>query len=204
MDASDEQWQHAYETVFLAAVRLTRAVGAGHGDGRCHRTRAVDLGTSPLPGLAICNGLRPGLAMYVKTLADELGPRGVRVLSLLPGRLDTPRLRALGGAGEPNVDDIPLRRLGAPGGVRSHCRLPAVPCRVLPDRAGRSRRRRAGAHGLARTVGGGRYRPDMDWKLEVLALPVTDVDRAKAFYVDQVGFHADHDHRVPETCASSS
>jgi predicted enzyme related to lactoylglutathione lyase len=38
----------------------------------------------------------------------------------------------------------------------------------------------------------------MDWKIELLAVPVTDVDRAKAFYVDQVGFNADHDHRVNE------
>jgi catechol 2,3-dioxygenase-like lactoylglutathione lyase family enzyme len=38
----------------------------------------------------------------------------------------------------------------------------------------------------------------MDWKLELVPLPVTDVDRAKAFYVDQVGFVADHDHRVHE------
>src|SRR5262249_2511232 len=36
----------------------------------------------------------------------------------------------------------------------------------------------------------------MDWKLELIAVPVTDVDRAKAFYVDQVGFNADHDHTV--------
>jgi catechol 2,3-dioxygenase-like lactoylglutathione lyase family enzyme len=36
----------------------------------------------------------------------------------------------------------------------------------------------------------------MDWKIELVAIPVTDVDRAKAFYVDQVGFHADHDHQV--------
>jgi catechol 2,3-dioxygenase-like lactoylglutathione lyase family enzyme len=36
----------------------------------------------------------------------------------------------------------------------------------------------------------------MDMKLELVAVPVTDVDRAKAFYVDQVGFNADHDHRV--------
>ena len=36
----------------------------------------------------------------------------------------------------------------------------------------------------------------MDWKLELIPVPVTDVDRAKAFYVDQVGFNADHDHRV--------
>jgi catechol 2,3-dioxygenase-like lactoylglutathione lyase family enzyme len=39
----------------------------------------------------------------------------------------------------------------------------------------------------------------MDMKLELVAVPVTDVDRAKAFYVDQVGFNADHDHRVTDT-----
>jgi len=38
----------------------------------------------------------------------------------------------------------------------------------------------------------------MDWKIELVVLPVTDVDRAKAFYVDQVGFHLDHDHRVSD------
>lgn len=38
----------------------------------------------------------------------------------------------------------------------------------------------------------------MDWKIELLAVPVADIDRAKAFYVDQVGFVADHDHRVDE------
>jgi catechol 2,3-dioxygenase-like lactoylglutathione lyase family enzyme len=38
----------------------------------------------------------------------------------------------------------------------------------------------------------------MDWKLELVAIPVTDVDRAKSFYVDQVGFNADHDYQVTE------
>ena len=36
----------------------------------------------------------------------------------------------------------------------------------------------------------------MDWKLELVAIPVSDVDRAKSFYTEKVGFHADHDHRV--------
>jgi catechol 2,3-dioxygenase-like lactoylglutathione lyase family enzyme len=36
----------------------------------------------------------------------------------------------------------------------------------------------------------------MDWKIELIAIPVTDVDRAKAFYVDQIGFNADHDIQV--------
>jgi catechol 2,3-dioxygenase-like lactoylglutathione lyase family enzyme len=38
----------------------------------------------------------------------------------------------------------------------------------------------------------------MDWRLELVAVPVSDVDRATAFYTDQVGFHADHDHRVSD------
>lgn len=39
----------------------------------------------------------------------------------------------------------------------------------------------------------------MDWKLELITVPVSDVDRAKAFYVDGAGFDADHDHQVDET-----
>lgn len=38
----------------------------------------------------------------------------------------------------------------------------------------------------------------MDWKLELVAIPVSDVDRAKAFYTEQVGFTADHDHKVSD------
>lgn len=38
----------------------------------------------------------------------------------------------------------------------------------------------------------------MDMKLELIFVPVTDVDRAKAFYADQVGFAVDHDHRVDD------
>src|SRR5881392_818901 len=38
----------------------------------------------------------------------------------------------------------------------------------------------------------------MDWKLELVAIPVTDVDRAKAFYSEKVGFNADHDHEVSD------
>jgi predicted enzyme related to lactoylglutathione lyase len=38
----------------------------------------------------------------------------------------------------------------------------------------------------------------MDWKLELVQVPVSDVDRAKAFYIDKVGFNADHDHQVTD------
>ncbi len=38
----------------------------------------------------------------------------------------------------------------------------------------------------------------MDWRLELVAIPVSDVDRAKAFYTEQIGFNADHDHQVSD------
>lgn len=38
----------------------------------------------------------------------------------------------------------------------------------------------------------------MDWKLELVPVPVTDVDRAKAFYTEKAGFNADHDHKVSD------
>ena len=73
---------------------------------------------TPIPGLAASNGLRPGLAMLAKTMADELGPQGVRVNGLLPGRIATDRLRQLDGP-DPAVrtqaeQGIPLRRSGTP------------------------------------------------------------------------------------------
>jgi 3-oxoacyl-[acyl-carrier protein] reductase len=75
----------------------------------------------PVDGLATSNGLRPGVAMTAKTMADELGPRGIRVNGLLPGRIDTDRVReldALSGRGEKARRDfegrIPLRRYGEP------------------------------------------------------------------------------------------
>jgi catechol 2,3-dioxygenase-like lactoylglutathione lyase family enzyme len=48
------------------------------------------------------------------------------------------------------------------------------------------------------TVGTSRYRRAMDFKLELIGVPVSDVDRAKAFYVDRAGFNLDHDHAVSE------
>jgi catechol 2,3-dioxygenase-like lactoylglutathione lyase family enzyme len=51
---------------------------------------------------------------------------------------------------------------------------------------GRRRRRRQEDH-------------DMDFKLELVAVPVSDVDRAKQFYAEKAGFHADHDHQVSDT-----
>jgi 3-oxoacyl-[acyl-carrier protein] reductase len=75
----------------------------------------------PIPDLAISNGLRPGLAGVVKMLADELGPAGIRVNGLLPGRIGTGRVREIDArAGDPDQvraelsERIPLRRYGEP------------------------------------------------------------------------------------------
>ena len=115
LSLTDAQWQAAFDSVFLGAVRTCRAVvDALPPEGGA---LALVLSTSvkaPLAGLAASNGLRPGLAMLAKTMADELGPRGVRVNGLLPGRILTDRLRELGVDPEQVPEDIPLRRYGDP------------------------------------------------------------------------------------------
>ena len=116
---TDEQWQGAFESVFLGALRVCRAVvEALPAEGGA---LALVLSTSvktPIGGLSASNGLRPGLAMLAKTMADELGPRNIRVNGLLPGRVDTDRVRQLDGE-DPAVraqheQAIPLRRYGQP------------------------------------------------------------------------------------------
>ena len=71
--------------------------------------------------MAISNGLFPGLAGVVKTMADELGPAGIRVNGLLPVRIATNRVRELDALqGDPDEvrgrlsEHIPLRRYGEP------------------------------------------------------------------------------------------
>lgn len=117
----DEDWRQPFETIFLGALRLATTVAKELPDGG---SIVFVLSTSvkqPIPNLGLSNGLRPGLAMAAKTLADELGPRGVRVNGLLPGRVETERLQEL----DATTDDpeatrraqlatIPLRRYGKP------------------------------------------------------------------------------------------
>ncbi|MFF4059622.1 SDR family oxidoreductase [Streptomyces sp. NPDC001668] len=120
-DNTDEQWQAAFESVFLGAVRLARAAAAELEDGGVIGFVLSGSVHEPIPGLTISNGLRPGLAGFAKSLADELGPRGIRVVGLLPSRIDTDRVRELDGmSADPeatraaNESRIPLRRYGTP------------------------------------------------------------------------------------------
>jgi 3-oxoacyl-[acyl-carrier protein] reductase len=134
-DTGDDAWRSAFESVFLGAVRLARVLAAGlSGENQDGAATASLTGTdgsiafvlaasvrTPLPGLAISNGLFPGLAGVVKTLADEHGPSGIRINGLLPVRIATDRVRQLDAlAGDPDEvrarisRSIPLRRYGEP------------------------------------------------------------------------------------------
>ena len=141
---TDDAWRSAFESVFLGAVRLARILAAdldgtdldgtdldGADDGRAE-TGSTGTGGSivfvlassvrvPLAELAISNGLFPGLAGVVKTLAGELGPAGIRVNGVLPVRIATNRVRELDALrGDPDEvrarlsEHIPLRRYGEP------------------------------------------------------------------------------------------
>jgi 3-oxoacyl-[acyl-carrier protein] reductase len=122
IDITDDDWRGGFETVFLGPLRVARAVAAGIGDEGGSMVFVLSSSVKqPVDGLATSNGLRPGVAMTAKTMADELGPRGIRVNGLLPGRVDTDRVReldALSGRGDKARRDfearIPLRRYGDP------------------------------------------------------------------------------------------
>jgi 3-oxoacyl-[acyl-carrier protein] reductase len=118
---SDDQWSAAFASVFLGAVRLARELGTALPAGGSMGLVLSSSVRAPLPEMAISNGLRPGLAMVAKTLADELGPRGVRVNGLLPGRIATERVAELDAStGDPAAArraaeaSIPLGRYGKP------------------------------------------------------------------------------------------
>jgi 3-oxoacyl-[acyl-carrier protein] reductase len=142
---TDDAWRSAFESVFLGAVRLARILATnlngtdldgtdldGGDDGRAGTGSLTGTGGSimfvlassvrvPLAELAISNGLFPGLAGVVKTLAGELGPAGIRVNGVLPVRIATDRVRELDALrGDPDEvrarlsERIPLRRYGEP------------------------------------------------------------------------------------------
>jgi 3-oxoacyl-[acyl-carrier protein] reductase len=121
LDTADDDWRAALDSVVLGPLRLIRALVPHLDDGAAIGFVLSTSVREPLPGLAISNGLRPGLAMTIKSLADELGPRGIRVLGLMPGSVATDRMTQLwASSGDPaaartaSEADIPLRRIGQP------------------------------------------------------------------------------------------
>jgi 3-oxoacyl-[acyl-carrier protein] reductase len=118
---TDEQWREAFETVFLGSVRMARTVAGALEPGGAIALVLSSSSRSPVPGLGLSNGLRPGLAGAAKDMADEFASRNVRVVSLLPHRILTDRNRELfaatGDADKARAEAeaaIPLGRLGDP------------------------------------------------------------------------------------------
>ena len=118
LDLKPEAVEAAVELLLLSVIRLTNLClphieAGGHG-------RIVNITSStvrePTDNLVLYNAVRPGVIGWAKTLAREVGPKGITVNSIAPGRIDTERIREVYPDG-PNEDDlktIPLRRLGTP------------------------------------------------------------------------------------------
>src|SRR3990172_2562712 len=115
---TDEAVESAVELLLLSAVRLTnlclphlRASGRG---------RVITIASTsvkePIPMLALSNAIRPGVVGWMKTLAGEVGPDGITVNVVAPGRIDTERLREgyPDGPSDSDLAAIPLRRLPPP------------------------------------------------------------------------------------------
>jgi 3-oxoacyl-[acyl-carrier protein] reductase len=128
-----EAVEAAVELLLLSAIRLTelclphlRRSPAG---------RVINIESSsvrePVDNLVLSNAVRPGVIGWAKTLARELGPEGITVNSIAPGRIDTPRIAEVypDGPGERDLRTIPLRRLGLPREVGD------VICFLASDRA---------------------------------------------------------------------
>ncbi|MGY1709736.1 SDR family oxidoreductase [Geodermatophilus sp. SYSU D00758] len=121
LDTAEEHWRDAVDSVLLGPLRLVRALVPHLGDGAAVGFVLSTSVRQPIGHLAISNGLRPGLAMTAKALADELGPRGIRVVGLMPGTIATDRITDIEAAsGDPAAmrarteAGIPLRRVGTP------------------------------------------------------------------------------------------
>ena len=118
IDATDEQIEDALSLLLLSAVRLVRLCrthleASGHGRVIAITSSAVK---EPMDTLALSSAIRPGLTGWLKTHSRDLGPSGVTVNTVAPGRVDTDRLKEVypDGPSEADLAVIPLRRLGRP------------------------------------------------------------------------------------------
>ncbi|SSC25469.1 Short-chain dehydrogenase/reductase SDR, partial [Klenkia terrae] len=136
LDTDEADWRDAVDSVLLGTIRLVKALVPVLAEGSAIGLVLSTSVRQPIGHLAISNGLRPGLAMTAKALADELGPRGIRVFGLLPGTIATDRITdieaASGDAAAMRArteSGIPLRRVGRPeefGAVAAFLLSPAA------------------------------------------------------------------------------
>jgi len=118
LDVTPESLEQALELMLQPAVRLVHLClphlerSAG---GRIIAITSL-AAKEPTRHLALSNAFRPALTGWLKTLAGEVGPRGITVNCVAPGRIATARLEQLypGGPTESDLAEIPLRRWGEP------------------------------------------------------------------------------------------
>src|SRR5437588_12183666 len=128
-ELDDDSLEHAVELLLLSAVRLTNLCLRQL--ERSGRGRIINITSSsvrqPIDGLALSNAVRPGVIGWAKTLAREVGPKGITVNTIAPGRIDTDRLAQMyagGGLREQAEAQVPLGRFGRPDEVaRAVCFL---------------------------------------------------------------------------------
>ncbi|HEY2209764.1 MAG TPA: SDR family oxidoreductase [Gaiellaceae bacterium] len=132
-DADDASLESAYRLLLRSAVTLVRLCLPHLEQSRAGRIVAITslAAQEPTTHLALSNTFRPAVTGWLKTLSREVGPSGVTVNCVAPGRIATARLDELypGGPSEEQLEEIALRRWGRPR------ELGDVVCFLASDRA---------------------------------------------------------------------
>ena len=123
LEIDDESLEAAVTLLLVSAVRLTNLCLPHLRQSPAGRVINIESSTvkEPADNLALSNAVRPGVVGWAKTLSREIGPDGVTVNTIAPGRIDTERLAEVYPDGPTNEDlkAIPLRRLGRPDEIAS-------------------------------------------------------------------------------------
>jgi 3-oxoacyl-[acyl-carrier protein] reductase len=118
LDLDEEKIVAAAQLMLVSAIRLTSLCLPYLEQSPAGRIVNVTSSSvrEPIDNLALSNSIRPGVIGWAKTLARELGPKGITVNSIAPGRIDTERVREVypDGPTEDELRAIPLGRLGTP------------------------------------------------------------------------------------------
>lgn len=95
LELANRDWEEAFQQIVLGPIHIVRELVPAINPGGSVLFNASSSIAQPIPHLALSNVLRAGLHALVKTLVDELAPKGLRVNLIVPGRIDTDRLQVL-------------------------------------------------------------------------------------------------------------